>query len=88
MSHNAPKNHILSLMCLPETETPTANTITVALSESRIKDFEGDTLVIPPLGGCNRDLPMSYTREDGTIQDNEVAFMYPNTVKALTINRR
>lgn len=76
MSHNVPKNHILSLMCLPETETPTANTITVALSESRIKDFDGDSLVIPSLGGCNRDLPMSYTRDNGTIQDNEKGTNY------------
>ncbi|AQT27993.1 hypothetical protein pVa21_051 [Vibrio phage pVa-21] len=42
--------------------------------EFRKHDHDGDTA-----------LPMSYTREDGTIQDNEVAFMYPNRVALVPI---
>lgn len=42
--------------------------------EFRKHDHDGDTA-----------LPMSYTREDGTIQDNEVAFMYPNRVELVPI---
>ena len=30
---------------------------------------------------------MSYTREDGTIQDNEVAFMYPHSIQLMPINQ-
>ena len=44
--------------------------------ELREVDHDGDTA-----------LPMSYTRKDGTIQDNEVAFMYPNKVQVLPIRK-
>lgn len=42
--------------------------------EFRKHDHDGDTA-----------LPMSYTRKDGTIQDNEVAFMYPNRMELVSI---
>ena len=44
--------------------------------ELRKFDHDGDTA-----------LSMSYTRDDGTIQDNEVAFMYPNKVQLLPIRK-
>ena len=44
--------------------------------ELRKFDHDGDTA-----------FPMSYTREDGTIQDNEVAFMYMNRPEIIPIRQ-
>lgn len=49
---------------------------TIRELEFRKHDHDGDTA-----------LPMSYTREDGTIQDNEVAFMYPSRMSFVAAPR-
>lgn len=49
---------------------------TIRELEFRKNDHDGDSLLL-----------MSYAREDGSIQDNEVAFMYPNRVQLMPINQ-
>lgn len=44
--------------------------------ELRKHDHDGDTAI-----------PMSYARADGTIQDNELAFMYPNKVHLIPFQK-